>query len=128
MRLCLLLQLQDAASGHNSSSEPHRLPARSLPLALVRAFGCHRIIFACTLNLIAALLGFAPIIILNDLVRFVEAGGSTADYASLAPPWVEVTGLAVFPAVGALLATRQTLIMTHLAVFVRTACSTLLYT
>jgi len=101
-----------------------KMKEASVASALVKAFGAWRIVWAIFLYVLSALLGFVPVLILNDLVKFFEAG---EDAKTLLNPWVEVGGLAVIPLLVSLLQTRNQVIMAHCAVFVRTAVSTMLY-
>jgi hypothetical protein len=99
----------------------------SISYALLEGFGKWAVAVAIFYQIVAALLSFVPVIILNDLVKFFESGDSISEYKGYAPPWVEVAGLAVVPFIMSLLTTRSTTIMAHTAVFVRTAVSTMLY-
>jgi len=76
---------------------------------------------------VAAILSFVPVLILNDLVKFFESGMNIDEWEGYANPWVEVVGLGVIPVVVSLLQTRHFTIYSHCAVFVRTAVSTMLY-
>eukprot|EP00546_Thalassionema_frauenfeldii_P010811 CAMPEP_0178930692 /NCGR_PEP_ID=MMETSP0786-20121207/21420_1 /TAXON_ID=186022 /ORGANISM="Thalassionema frauenfeldii, Strain CCMP 1798" /LENGTH=1417 /DNA_ID=CAMNT_0020607335 /DNA_START=51 /DNA_END=4304 /DNA_ORIENTATION=- len=99
----------------------------SVASALFTAFGPWRIIWSIFLYVISALLGFVPVLILNDLVKFFESGDSISDAKTFVNPWIEVVGLAIVPLLVSLLQTRNQVIMSHCAVFVRTAVSTMLY-
>lgn len=99
----------------------------SIAYALLKGFGFWTVGVAIFYQIIASVLSFVPVIILNDLVKFFESGLSINEYKGYAPPWVEVAGLAVVPFLMSLLTTRSTTIMAHTAVFVRTAVSTMLY-
>jgi hypothetical protein len=99
----------------------------SIAYALLQGFGVWSVSFAIFYQVIASLLSFVPVLILNDLVKFFESGDTISTYNGYAPPWVEVAGLAVIPFAMSLLTTRSTTIMAHTAVFVRTAVSTMLY-
>lgn len=99
----------------------------SMATALLKGFGTWKIVFAIALYVVSALLGFVPVLILNDLVKFFESGGNSSDYHGIAPPWVEVVALGFIPFIISLLQTRNQVIMAHCSVFVRTGVSTLLY-
>jgi hypothetical protein len=99
----------------------------SIAYALFQGFGMWSVSVAILYQIIASLLSFVPVLILNDLVKFFESGESISTYNGYAPPWVEVAGLAIIPFIMSLLTTRSTTIMAHTAVFVRTAVSTMLY-
>ena len=101
--------------------KPLELKDPSIALALVKGFGTWTIVVGIIYYIISALLGFVPVLILNDLVTYFETGRSAVN------PWIEVAGLAVVPLIISLLQTRHQTIMAHCAVFVRTAVSTLLY-
>lgn len=99
----------------------------SIAWALLKGFGVWTIVLAIAYYVVSALLGFVPILILNDLVRFFESGQTASEYNGYAHPWVEVVALGVVPIIISLFQTRHTVIMSHCAVFVRTAVSTMLY-
>jgi hypothetical protein len=100
----------------------------SIAMALVKGFGVCQLVVGLFYYVVSALLGFVPVLILNDLVKFFESGLSVHEYKGLVGnPWVGVVLLAVVPLLISLLQTRHQVIMAHCAVFVRTAVSTLLY-
>ena len=103
----------------------------SMASTLAASFGRFRIFLALFYYVLSALLAFVPVLILNDLVKYFqhyEQFGPNVPYQQgMAPPWVEVAGLGVIPVVVSMLQTRQSAIMAHCGVFVRTAVSTLLY-
>ena len=106
----------------------------SIALSLIYSFGRGQIILALFYQVIASLLAFVPVLILNDLVRYFEWYNlykdqpKAAPYDGLGPPlWVEVVGLGLIPFIVSLLQTRHNAIMAHCGVFVRTAVSTMLY-
>jgi ATP-binding cassette subfamily C (CFTR/MRP) protein 1 len=109
--------------------KPPKLDEPSIASALVKSFGVWRVLWAIFLYIISALLTFIPVLILNDLVRFFQAGESVAEFDGVwfKHPWVEVVALGVLPVAISLLQTRNQVIMAHCAVYVRTAVSTLLY-
>jgi ABC-type multidrug transport system fused ATPase/permease subunit len=110
--------------------EPSNLKEPSMSFTLVKSFGTGRIVIAMMCYVLSALLGFVPVLILNDLVKFFEhvsSGQSPDTYDSYVHPWVEVVGLGILPFLVSLLQTRHQIIMAHCGVFVRTAVSTLLY-
>lgn len=108
-----------------------KLKDPSISASLVVSFGGWRIALAILFQVIAALLSFVPVLILNDLVGYFEWYNATdvdrEPYNYMAPPWVEVLGLGIVPFVVSILQTRHNTIMAHCGVFVRTAVSTLLY-
>jgi ATP-binding cassette subfamily C (CFTR/MRP) protein 1 len=75
------------------------------------------------------MLNFVPVLLLNDLVRFFEAGAPVDNWRGITRfhPWVEVVLLGLTPLLVSLLQTRSMVIFQHLSIFVRTAVSTLLY-
>jgi len=100
----------------------------SIAFALVKGFGAWRIIYAIFLYVISALLGFVPVLVLRDLVRYFESEDTGDDvFSGITNPRLEVAALGVIPFVISLLQTRHQTIMAHCAVFVRNAVSTLLY-
>ncbi|GKZ00646.1 hypothetical protein MPSEU_001016800 [Mayamaea pseudoterrestris] len=107
--------------------KPAKLHEPSIAFALAKAFGLGQLVVAVLYYIVGAILGFAPVIILNDLVKFFESGLSINEYDGYVHPWAEVAALAVVPVIITLLQTRHSVIMSHCAVFVRTAVSTMLY-
>ena len=101
----------------------------SISLALVKGFGGFKIFVAVVLYIVSALLGFVPVLILNDLVSFFESGQDVSEFEGdfYRHPWFQVAALGVTPFIISVLQTRHQAIMAHCAVFVRTAVSTLLY-
>ena len=95
--------------------------------ALLKSFGLWRFLWGVVLYVLSALLQFVPVLLLNDLVSYFETGGTNNDELFLKNPWIEVVMLGVVPFLVSLLQTQNSIIMTHCAIFVRTACSTLLY-
>lgn len=102
----------------------------SMAWSLVTSFGGWRITVALSFYVLSALLGFVPVLILSDLVRYFEhyaLFGKEVPYDGIAAPWVLVAALGVIPVIMSALQTRHQSIMAHCGVFVRTAVSTLLY-
>eukprot|EP00934_Nitzschia_sp_Nitz4_P008776 Nitzschia sp. Nitz4//scaffold175_size95217//10753//15087//NITZ4_004718-RA/size95217-processed-gene-0.45-mRNA-1//1//CDS//3329538924//8766//frame0 len=98
--------------------------------ALITSFGGWRIALAMLYYVASAVLTFAPVLILNDLVRYFEhytRFGDDPKYDGYAGPRVEVFGLALFPVLVSILQTRHQAIMAHCSVFVRTAISMMLH-
>jgi len=110
-----------------AKAPPFQLKQPSVAGALIKGFGRWTIAFAFLYNLLSALLAFVPVLLLNDLVSFFEAGADTATYKGFAHPWVEVFGLFLFPLLVSLFQTRHTVIMSHCATYTRAAVSTLIY-
>mmetsp|Transcript_5471 Transcript_5471/g.6020 ORF Transcript_5471/g.6020 Transcript_5471/m.6020 type:complete len:1426 (+) Transcript_5471:82-4359(+) len=105
-----------------------KLKEPSLGIALMNAFGGFRFFLAIIYYVISALLSFVPVLVLNDLVKFFESPDRTlSDPGTFVNPWIEVAGLAIVPLMVSVLQTRSQVIMSHSAVFVRTAVSTLMY-
>jgi hypothetical protein len=103
----------------------------SISSSLVVSFGGWTLALAIFGQVIAAVLSFVPVLILNDLVSYfewVDAGLSPESYQALVPsPWIGVAGLGLVPIIVSLLQTRSNAVMAHCGVFVRTAVSTMLY-
>eukprot|EP00529_Nitzschia_sp_RCC80_P007056 CAMPEP_0113524496 /NCGR_PEP_ID=MMETSP0014_2-20120614/46247_1 /TAXON_ID=2857 /ORGANISM="Nitzschia sp." /LENGTH=1530 /DNA_ID=CAMNT_0000422611 /DNA_START=90 /DNA_END=4685 /DNA_ORIENTATION=- /assembly_acc=CAM_ASM_000159 len=104
----------------------------SISSSLVVSFGGWKLGLAIFAQVIAALLSFVPVLILNDLVSYFEwtdAGLDQDEYefAYVQNPWVAVVGLGLVPCLVSLLQTRSNAVMAHCGVFVRTAVSTMLY-
>ena len=104
----------------------------SISASLVVSFGGWKLGLSIFAQVIAALLSFVPVLILNDLVRYFEwtdAGLDSNEYQFeyVQNPWVLVVGLGLVPVLVSLLQTRSNAVMAHCGVFVRTAVSTMLY-
>lgn len=98
----------------------------SIASALISGYGKYKFFVAILYSFMAALLGFVPVLILNSLVKLFESGKSIDEYNGV-HPWVQVVGLLVLPFTISILQTRHLVLMSHAAVFVRTAVSTMLY-
>lgn len=99
----------------------------NLAKVLWNAFGYWQIWLATFLYVIAALIQFMPVLILNDLVGYFESPNPSEYKALLFHPWGNVVGLFVFPLIVSLLQTRSQVILNHCAIFIRTSVSTLLF-
>jgi len=99
----------------------------SVAAALYHSFGPAKILMAIMFYTFSALLQFLPVMILEDLVRYFETMNSLEPDLTIVDPWVEVVALAVLPMATSILQTRSQVIFQHMAIFVRTAVSTLLY-
>jgi len=99
----------------------------NLAKVLWRSFGYWRVWYSIFLYILAALLQFMPVLILNDLVRFFESPDPENYTALLFHPWGNVVGLFVFPMLVSLFQTRSQVILNHCAIFIRTSVSTLLF-
>ena len=101
----------------------------SVARILLRGYGRGKCALAMFLYICSAMLNFLPVLLLNDLVSFFEAGAPINDWRGITRvhPWVEVVGLGLTPLLVSLLQTRSMVVFQHLAIFVRTAVSTLLY-
>ena len=106
-----------------------KLKEPSVASALIKSFGKLRFVVAMIFYIIAALLGFVPVLLLNDLVRYFEHYnlGIEEPYDGFAAPWAEVAALGFVPMIASLLQTRHQAVLAHCGVFVRTAVSTMLY-
>ena len=116
--------------------KPIVLKEPSISLSLVYSFGTWKIVVALIYQIVASLMTFIPVLILNDLVMYFEfyafrqnaAEGDVVEaYQPFLNPWVEVVGLGIVPLFVSALQTRHNAIMAHCGIFVRTAVSTLLY-
>jgi len=103
-------------------AKPYKAKEPSVASILASGFGKWKIAWAMISYTLSALFQFIPVILLEDLVKYFETGSYR-----WAHPWVEVAGLAVIPAFISLLQTRSQATFLHLAIYVRTAVSTLLY-
>ena len=100
----------------------------SIATALFTGYGKWTLLGAMFLYIVSALLGFVPVLILNDLVKYFESDQSADEYDfRFYNPWFEVALLGFLPFFISLLNTRHMTVMSHAAVFVRTAVSTMLY-
>ena len=100
----------------------------SVARSLLKAFGGYKVYLAIGYYIIAALIQFVPVLILEDLVKYFETINSPEEpHKTLVPPWWLVAALGVLPFFTSILQTRSQVIFQHMAVFVRTAVSTLLY-
>jgi len=111
----------------NKEPKPIVLKQPSISMSLVYSFGTRQIVLAIIYQIIASLLAFVPVLILNDLVVYFETYESDQRHETMVNPWVQVVALGVIPLIVSLLQTRHNAIMAHLGIFVRTAVSTLLY-
>ena len=110
-------------------AKPFKPMEPSVARILLRGYGRGKCALAMLLYICSALLNFVPVLLLNDLVSFFEAGAPMDNWRGITRvhPWVEVVGLGLLPLLVSLLQTRSQVIFQHLAIFVRTAVSTLLY-
>ena len=113
---------RDQLKNGNNNSKNKNMP--SLPNVLLKGFGKGLFYYAILCYVMGALLGFAPVIILGDLVRYFETNGNSDTFF---PPLIEVILLGFIPAAVGILQTRSQVIMTHLSVFARTSISMLVY-
>ena len=97
---------------------------KDITRALISGFNGWRIVLAMTFYSISAFLQFVPVLILNDLVKYFT---QYPNYKTFVTPWLEVSALFVIPVLMALLQSKQVVIMSHAAVFVRTSLSLLIY-
>lgn len=137
-----LLQQQKESGEENPQNAPKPITLKepSITMSLIYSFGIGRFVMAIIYQILSSLLGFVPVLILNDLVRYFESYGynqlvaesgaedeALVSYQPLFNPWLQVVGLGIIPLVVSLLQTRHNAIMCHCGVFVRTAVSTMLY-
>jgi hypothetical protein len=107
--------------------KPPKIVEPSIYTALVQSFGSCAVIVSMIYYIISAILSFVPVLILNDLVKYLQTKGTPHVHQGYASPWAEVVLLGVVPFVVSLLQTRNLTVLNHCAVFVRTASSLLLY-
>jgi len=131
-------QVGDSENGKKKNEpKPIVLKEPSITSSLVYSFGVGKIALAMVFQVLASLLGFIPVLILNDLVMYFEwhtFGKAAAElddtivpFTTFVNPWLEVVGLGIVPLLVSILQTRHNAIMAHCGIFVRTAVSTLLY-
>lgn len=106
-----------------ASAKPFVKSQPSVAKALISAFGLWNVVLAIAFYILSALVQFVPVMILEDLVKYFE----NPDHDPFVPAWVEVVALGILPLLTSTLQTRSQVIFQHMAVFVRTAVSTLLY-
>mmetsp|Transcript_28549 Transcript_28549/g.67042 ORF Transcript_28549/g.67042 Transcript_28549/m.67042 type:complete len:1480 (+) Transcript_28549:1-4440(+) len=121
--------------------KPIVLKEPSVMMALGHSFGMGRFFRAVVYQIVSSLLGFVPVLILNNLVKYFESYAyyqmaitdgdvEAAEQVRLDPvinPWLQVVALGIVPLLVSLLQTRHNAIMCHCGVFVRTSVSTMLY-
>ena len=112
-----------------AKAKPFKPVEPSVAAVLMRGFGRGKVVISIFLYVCSALLTFVPVLLLNDLVRFFEIGRGMANWreVTMIHPWVEVVGLGIIPLAVSILQTRSVVMFQHLAIFIRTAVSTLLY-
>ena len=112
-----------------AKAKPFKPVEPSVAAVLMRGFGRGKVVISIFLYVCSALLTFVPVLLLNDLVRFFEIGRGMANWreVTMFHPWVEVVGLGIIPLAVSILQTRSVVMFQHLAIFIRTAVSTLLY-
>eukprot|EP00536_Pseudo-nitzschia_multiseries_P005778 jgi/Psemu1/191448/e_gw1.114.36.1 len=89
---------------------PIVLKEPSVMVALVNSFGMGKFLAAIFFQIVSSLLGFVPVLILNDLVRYFEfyayresamAAGNldegVVEFRPLVNPWLQVVGLGIVP-------------------------------
>lgn len=97
----------------------------SLASTVLRGFGAGTFYLSLFYYVIAGLLGFVPVILLGDIVRYFEEGEEHETI--ITPVWLEIALLGIVPAVVGVLQTRNQVLMTHFSVFAKTSISMLLY-
>ena len=97
------------------------------PLLTHHLSGPWKITYAWTLYVISAALGFLPVLILNLLVRYFQSLNTPEPFSLPVNIWLLVVALAALPVVTTLLQAKHNVIMSHLAVHVRTAVSLMIY-
>ena len=117
-------QMSDAKK---AKAEPFVKTDASVAIALFNAFGKHKVALAIFFYIVSALTQFVPVLILEDLVKYFERINSDDPHETLVHPWAEVAALCFVPLIGSILQTRSQVIFQHMAVYVRTAVSTLMY-
>jgi|AntRauTorckE5430_2_1112549.scaffolds.fasta_scaffold01045_2 ATP-binding cassette subfamily C (CFTR/MRP) protein 1 len=95
--------------------------------SLLDGFGACKVWLGIAFYVIAALIQFIPVLILEDLVKYFEGKDTEDPHKTLFHPWILVAILGALPFSTSILQTRSQVIFQHLAVFARTAISTLLY-
>lgn len=96
----------------------------SLIKALFHAASPKHFFLALVLYGLSTILQFVPVLILNDLVKYL--GGSTTT-STFIHPWVEVFLLFIIPVCVSLLQNNSQVLMMHISVFSRASISSLLY-
>lgn len=108
-------------------AEPFVKTDSDVARALITAFGPWKVMIAIGYYILSALIQFIPVLILEDLVKYFERMETGTPHETLVHPWLEVVALGIVPFFASVLQTRSQVIFQHMAVFVRTAVSTLLY-
>lgn len=120
-------KLSEMSEAKKLKAKPFVKRKASVAKALYDAFGPWKVVAAILFYIMSALVQFLPVMILEDLVRYFETIESENPHKTLIHPWAEVVALGVLPLATSVLQTRSQVIFQHMAVFVRTAVSTLLY-
>eukprot|EP00518_Triparma_eleuthera_P011377 CAMPEP_0182470714 /NCGR_PEP_ID=MMETSP1319-20130603/19127_1 /TAXON_ID=172717 /ORGANISM="Bolidomonas pacifica, Strain RCC208" /LENGTH=548 /DNA_ID=CAMNT_0024671191 /DNA_START=202 /DNA_END=1844 /DNA_ORIENTATION=+ len=97
---------------------------KSVKSALWRGFGPANFFLALGLYFVSAGLLFLPVLILNDLVEYFQTNQASK---TVVDPWLEVAALFFVPVAVTVLQAQSNVIMSHAAVYVRTAVSLLIY-
>ncbi len=100
---------------------------KSLAMALFTAYGRSKVILGWLAYVLAAFLGFLPIMILSDLVKYFQSLETDVPLTPMFEPWVSVALMAIVPVIVTLLVSKHGVVMSHMAVYVRTAVSLLVY-
>jgi len=135
----------EGKNNNNNKEKKSKLKLKepSISASLVASFGKMQLFLAMVYYVTSSLLGFVPVLILNDLVRYFEHYHNNQllldeaalmeetilveEFKGMANPWVEVVLLGLVPFIMSTLQTRSQSTFVHCGVFVRTAASTMLY-
>lgn len=120
-------KLASMTPAQKGKAKPFVKQDASVARALCNGFGPWKIVCSIFYYILSALIQFIPVLILEDLVKYFEGLESPTPHNSFVDPWLEVAALAIFPFFASVLQTRSQVIFQHMAAFVRTAVSTLMY-
>merc|ERR1712176_909274 len=135
---------EGGGKGDDEKNQKPKLALRepSISSALYSSFGKTRLVMAMIFYTTSSMLGFLPVLILNDLVQYFEHLHNNRllldaavldetvvveEYKWIVHPWIEVVLLGLVPFIMSVLQTRAQSTFVHCGVFVRTSSSTMLY-
>jgi ATP-binding cassette subfamily C (CFTR/MRP) protein 1 len=110
----------EAANNRKLKNRAKREP--NLTRVLLRSFGVGKFSYAVIVYVISVLLQFVPVLLLTQLVLYLQSG-----VPGFVNPWLAAVLMGIFPVIVSILQAQHLVIMNHFAVFVRTSCCTLLY-
>jgi len=125
------IENQQAKEKAEASGKPKKYKKKkpNLTYAILKTFGLTEFVLAIVYYLISAFLQFVPVLILNDLVTWleeVETGREPSLFLGM-NPWIQVVMLGICPVLVTMLQTRHSVFMTKLGIYAKTSCAAMLY-